>query len=160
MKFLFAALLFLLLSGCENSTIVVTGNEAQEPILFEKGKVRCSECQMVIEDYPYSAQIATPKGKTYFFSDVGSFVKWNALREFGGKEKIWVFSNDTSRWIDAKKAFYSQNDTTPMEYGFGAYEKNATGFLNYATMREKMLRGENMTNPAYKKRLLEEKDGR
>ena len=149
-------LLFLLFAGCENSKIVVTGNTAQEPVLFEKGKVRCSECQMVIEDYPYSAQIATPSGKTYFFSDVGSFVKWNATKDFGQKEKIWVFANDTKKWIGAKTAFYSVNDETPMEYGFGAYEKNQEGFIDYTTMKMRMLRGENMTNPAYRKKVLNE----
>lgn len=155
MKYYAALFVLLLLAGCENSKIVVAGNTVQEPLLFEKGKVRCSECQMIIEDYPYSAQIATPSGKTYFFSDVGSFVKWNAQRDFDGKEKIWVFANDTKQWIDAKTAFYSINDDTPMEYGFGAYEKMKEDYIDYTTMKTKMLRGENMTNPAYRKKILE-----
>jgi nitrous oxide reductase accessory protein NosL len=155
MKHIATLLLLLLFTGCENSKIVVAGNTEQKPILFEKGKVRCSECQMIIEDYPYTAQIATPSGKTYFFSDVGSFVKWNAQRDFGGKEKIWVFANDTKHWIDAKTAFYSINDITPMEYGFGAYEKMQNDLIDYETMKTKMLRGENMTNPAYRKKILE-----
>ena len=154
MKRIATLLLLLFLAGCENSKIVVSGNTEQEPVLFEKGKVRCSECQMIIEDYPYSAQIATPSGKTYFFSDVGSFVKWNTTKDFKGREKIWVFANDTKHWIDAKTAFYSVNDHTPMEYGFGAYEKMQEGFIDYKTMKMRMLRGENMTNPAYRKKIL------
>ena len=154
MKRIATLLLLLFLAGCENSKIVVSGNTEQKPILFEKGKVRCSECQMIIEDYPYSAQIATPSGKTYFFSDVGSFVKWNATKDFKGREKIWVFANDTRHWIDAKKAFYSVKDHTPMEYGFGAYETMQEGFIDYETMKMRMLRGENMTNPAYRKKIL------
>ena len=156
MKRIATLCLLLLLAGCENSKIVVSGNTEQKPILFEKGKVRCSECQMIIEDYPFTAQIATPSGKTYFFSDVGSFVKWNTTKDFGGKEKIWVFSNDTKRWIDARHAFYSVNDITPMEYGFGAYEKKEKDFIDYETMKMKMLRGENLTNPAYRKKILGE----
>ena len=132
----------------------MAGNTEQQPILFEKGKVRCSECQMIIADYPFSAQIATPSGKTYFFSDVGSFVKWNATKDFGGREKIWVFANDTGHWIDAKTAFYSVDDATPMEYGFAAYETRQEDFIDYETMKMKMLRGENMTNPAYRKKIL------
>lgn len=157
MKTVLTLLVFLIFTGCENSKIVVTGNTAQEPILFEKGKVRCSDCQMVIEDYPFSAQIATPSGKTYFFSDVGSFVKWHADKDFNGKEKIWVFSNDTRHWINAKTAYYSIDDETPMHYGFGAYETEQKGFIDYETMKTKMLRGENMTNPAYRQRILKRK---
>ena len=151
--FILSALLFF---GCENSTIVVSGNTAQEPINFQKGSVRCSECQMVIEDYPYTAQLVTPKGKTYFFSDVGSFVKWQAEKDFGGKEKVWVFALDTKHWIEAKDAYYTTNEITPMEYGFGAYETTRPDRIDFQTMKMKMLRGENLTNPAYRKKILGE----
>lgn len=155
MKVLAAFFILFLLWGCENSTIVVAGNTEKKPIDFEKGKVRCSECQMVIPDYKFSAQVVTPEGKTYFFSDVGSFVKWNKTKPFRDLSVIWVYSNDTNRWIDAKKAFYSLDDITPMKYGFGAYETELKGFVEYETMKAMMLRGENMTNPAYRKRVLE-----
>jgi len=155
MKRIIILTLLLLFTGCENSTIVVSGNTAKQPVLFEPGKVRCSECQMVIKEYKYSAQIVTPEGKTYFFSDVGSYVKWNESKPFREKSVIWVYSNDTDRWIDGRKAFYSLNDDTPMHYGFGAYEKRQEGFVDYTTMRQMMLRGENMTNPAWRKRVME-----
>jgi len=63
-------------------------------------------------------------------------------------------SKDTHKWIDGRKAFYSLNDITPMGYGFGAYEKNRDTFVDYETMRLKMLRGETMNNPKIKKQLL------
>ena len=152
----FALILLLLFWGCENRTIVISGNTAQEPINFQKGGVRCSECQMVIEDYPYTAQLVTPAGKTYFFSDVGSFVKWQEGKDFGGKEKVWVFALDTKRWMEAKDAYYTTNEITPMEYGFGAYENKTDAMVDFETMKMKMLRGENLTNPAYRKKILGE----
>ncbi len=150
------AALLLLLFGCENKTVVISGNTAQEAINFQKGGVRCSECQMVIEDYPYTAQLVTPEGKTYFFSDVGSFVKWQQGKDFKGNEKVWVWALDTKRWINAKAAFYTTNEITPMEYGFGAYENQTETMIDFDTMKMKMLRGENLTNPAYRKKVLGE----
>jgi nitrous oxide reductase accessory protein NosL len=65
-----------------------------------------------------------------------------------------VYASDTKKWINAQKAFYSINDKTPMNYGFGAYEKAIENSINYSEMKLKMLRGENMTNPKIRKKIL------
>jgi hypothetical protein len=41
-----------------------------------------------------------------------------------------------------------------MGYGFGAYEFKQDGFIDFKTMKLKMLRGETMNNPAIRKKLL------
>jgi hypothetical protein len=41
-----------------------------------------------------------------------------------------------------------------MGYGFGAYEKKQAGFIDFQTMRLKVLRGETMNNPLIRKKLL------
>ena len=64
-------------------------------------------------------------------------------------------SRDTKRWVDAKDAFYSLADDTPMGYGFGAYEKMSEGMIDFDTMRLRVLRGETLQNPAIRKQLLE-----
>ena len=63
-------------------------------------------------------------------------------------------SRDTHRWIDARKAFYSLNDITPMGYGFGAYEKDGAGRVDFKTMRLRMLRGETLNNPFIRQQIL------
>ena len=63
-------------------------------------------------------------------------------------------SRDTQKYIDAKKAYYSLDEITPMGYGFGAYKLKQDGYVDYETMSLKMLRGENMNNPLIKKQLL------
>jgi len=63
-------------------------------------------------------------------------------------------SKDSSKWINARKAYYSLNEITPMGYGFGAYEKKEDGFVTYELMSLKMLRGETMNNPLIQKQLL------
>ncbi|RXI24615.1 hypothetical protein CP959_10305, partial [Aliarcobacter skirrowii CCUG 10374] len=39
------------------------------------------------------------------------------------KAKIWITDVKTSKWIDARSAFYDTVHKTPMAYGFSANEK-------------------------------------
>jgi hypothetical protein len=41
-----------------------------------------------------------------------------------------------------------------MNYGFGAYEQKQDGFISFEEMSLKVLRGETLRNPAYKKEIL------
>jgi len=41
-----------------------------------------------------------------------------------------------------------------MRYGFGAYEMKQDGFITFDEMRLKMLRGESLANPLYRKEIL------
>ncbi len=43
---------------------------------------------------------------------------------------------------------------TPMHYGFGAYENLKEGMIDFNEMRLRMLRGENMSDPKIRKKLL------
>jgi len=70
------------------------------------------------------------------------------------KIKTFVYAKDTHRWIDAKEAFYSIKDETPMGYGFAGYQQKQNEFIDFETMRIKMLRGENMADPKIRKMLL------
>lgn len=62
---------------------------------------------------------------------------------------LWVYSQDTSRYILAKNAWYSRVDITPMGYGFGAYEFH-TYSVNDNYFEDVLLyaaRGETLINP-------------
>ncbi|MDO8261298.1 MAG: hypothetical protein Q7T50_07475, partial [Candidatus Magasanikbacteria bacterium] len=96
----------------------------------------------------------TKSGKSWFFHDHGGMVKWLEDKEFRNSAKIWVMSRDTKKWIEAEEAFYSLVDKTPMGYGFGAYEKNNQEYVNFDTMRLRILRGETLRNPLIRKQLL------
>ena len=63
-------------------------------------------------------------------------------------------SRDTKRYIQARKAYYSLRDTTAMGNGFGAYENKKNLYVDFDTMRLRMLRGETLNNPSIKKQLL------
>ena len=122
---------------------------------FKLGFIQCPQCKMEVETLTNCAQAVMRDGKTYVFDDVGCTILW--MKENGLTKKdlvLWVYSHDTKKWIDMTKAYYSLTDTTPMGYGFGAYENKKEGLIGFEEMSLKMLRGENLTNPKIRKRLL------
>jgi nitrous oxide reductase accessory protein NosL len=155
--FLFVGLivaLFLSLGKVQKMVVIKEGNLQKIPLEIVLNKYQDSDCGMVIEDITYASEVIAPDGKTWFFHDHGGFVHWLEDKSFKDKAIIWVHTKDTKKWIDAKKAWYSLNDITPMGYGFGAYEKKEDNFVDFSTMRLKMLRGETMNDPKIRKRLL------
>ena len=149
-------LLFVSLASTQKMIVIKEGNFDKKPLKMEINKCQDSFCGMVITELGYASQVIAPDGKTWFFHDHGDFVEWLKDKPFAKNAVIWVMSRDTHRWIDAKKAFYSVNEITPMGYGFGAYEKNTPERIDYETMRLRVLRGETMNNPKIRKKLLEE----
>jgi len=146
--------IFLSLASSKNMIVVVDDNFDAIPIEMKEGKYQDSDCGMVIDDMRDISQVISPSGKTWFFHDHGGFVKWIEDKEFKHSAKIWVKTRDTKKWLDAKDAYYSLTDKTAMGYGFGAYEKMKKNFVDFDTMRLRMLRGETLNNPSIKKQLL------
>ena len=146
--------LFLSLASSKGMVVIKEGNLKKLPFEIQKGKYQDSYCGMVIDELGYASQVVAPDGKTWFFHDHGDFVLWLADKPFRNEAVIWVMSRDTHRWIDAKRAFYTLDEETPMGYGFGAYEKNGRDMIDFDTMRLRVLRGETLNNPAIKKEIL------
>lgn len=147
-------ILFFSLAASTKAVVVKEGNIAQLPIEMQAGLFQDSDCGMIIDDLRDASQVIIKNGKSWFFHDHGGMAKWLDDKEFKDSAKIWVMSRDTKRWIDAREAFYSLKDETPMGYGFGAYEKNSKEYVNFDTMRLRVLRGETLRNPLIKKQLL------
>ena len=145
---------FLLLASKEQMIVIKEGNVKQLPIKMELNKYQDSDCGMVIEDLNYASQVVIKNGKTWFFHDHGGFINWLKDKEFKDEAVIWVMSRDSKKFINAKDAFYSLTDKTPMGYGFAAYEKKASTHVDFDTMRLRMLRGETLNNPHIRKQLL------
>jgi len=145
--------IFLSVASAGNMVVVHEGNIKRLPIKMELNKYQDSDCGMVIEDLEYASQVIAKNGKTWFFHDHGGFVNWLKDKEFKDEVVIWVMSKDSKKWIDAKKAYYSLTDITPMGYGFGAYEKSTDGYIDFETMNLRTLRGETMNNPFIRQQL-------
>jgi hypothetical protein len=144
---------FLVLGTSGQMVVVKEGNLKKLPIDIKLGHYQDSDCGMVIDDLAYASQVVSPSGKTYFFHDHGGMAKWINDKDFAKDAKMWVMTLDTKRYIDAKEAYFSLDDETPMGYGFGAYENKRDGLIGFEEMQLKMLRGETMNNPLIRKRL-------
>lgn len=129
-------------------------NSKKIPLEFKDNTIQCPQCHMSLVRTLYTAQIITQDSKTHFFDDIGCAILWMKEQKTELQTiTFWIFSNDTNRYIDAFKAFYSSNDKTPMHYGFGAYEHQKDGLIDFTEMRLRMLRGENMSDPKIRKNL-------
>ena len=59
-------------------------------------------------------------------------------------------TKDSKKYINAKEAFYSTNEETPMRFGFGAYENRVDNSISFDQMALKVLRKETLANPNFK----------
>ncbi len=148
------AIIFIALAKKEAPITVVTNNFEGKPLPIKLNKTNDTECAMLIKTQTNAAEVIAPDRKTWFFDDPGCMVKWIQNKPFKKKAKLWVFTIDTKRWIDAKKAFYTTTYHSAMHYGFGAMEKNSSKTINFHTMVQRMLHNQTMANPKFRKKLL------
>ncbi len=152
----FFMLFSFLFVGCEKREVANFVSKNGKPVAFKLGTTIDPECGMEVKRMKNASEVILKSGKTIIFDDPGCMVKWLHKNNLNPKNvKMWTFSDDTHKWINAKKARYDMTDHTPMHYGFGAYEKNSTKkLISFKDMRLRMLRGENLTNPKIRKKLL------
>jgi len=145
--------LFLSLATKQQMVTLITGNIKREPLPIILNHYQDSECGMVIDSLEYASQVVAPNGNTWFFHDHGGMVDWLDRKSFKNEAIIWIYAKDTKKWIDAKKAYYSRDEKTPMLYGFGAYAHKKDKLIDFKTMQLHMLRGEHMANPIIRQQL-------
>jgi nitrous oxide reductase accessory protein NosL len=89
----------------------------------------CARCVMVVSDRQNTTQVRNPKtGKKYMFDDIGCAILWFKDENITWRDQatIWITDVNTSKWIDARKAFYDTENITPMAYGFSAHASKKT----------------------------------
>ena len=148
------ATLFISMAREDQPVTIMTGNTAMKPLPIKFDHTNDPQCAMLLKNDHNAVEVAIPDGRTWFFDDPGCMILWIEKKPFRDQAKIWVHTIDTERWIDAKKAHYGVTDKTEMRYGFGAREKEGNNTISFEEMRLRMLRGENLTNPKIRKKLL------
>ncbi len=148
------ALIFFSMAEKEGPVTIVKGNTAFKPLPIKLDRTNDTECKMLIKSERNACEVIAPDGRTWFFDDPGCMILWLKDKPWADRAKLWVHTLDTKRWIDAHKAWYGVADATAMHYGFGAREKRCKGCIDFEEMRLRMLRGENLTNPKIRKKLL------
>ena len=146
--------IFVSLAKEQKMITVIEGNFDKKPLAITLGKYQDSYCGMVINEIDYAAQSITDDGVTRFFHDVGDVVDFIKDKSYRQSVKIWVWAKDSKKWIDARKAYYSTNELTPMKYGFGAYENKKDNFIDYNEMFLRVIRNETLRNPKIRKKVL------
>jgi nitrous oxide reductase accessory protein NosL len=120
-RFLLSGFLLILgLSGCSDRR----PKGGFEAIHWDRDM--CERCKMVVSERKYAAEIVDPKtNKVYKFDDLGCAVLW--LKEekipWAKRAKIWVTDAKTGKWLDARKAIYTDDSITPMAYGIAAFSE-------------------------------------
>ncbi len=121
--FLLSALLLTLsFSGCEKKSTT-----AVSKVHWDRDM--CARCVMVVSDRMNTVQVKNPDtGKKYMFDDIGCMVLWFKEENATWQDSavIWITDNSTGKWINAKTAFYTTHNVTPMAYGFGAHADRAS----------------------------------
>jgi len=146
-------IVFFSLAKQEQMVTVQKGNFSQKPLSLKLHHLQDPQCAMVVEKNDFATQVASKAGKTWIFDDVGCMVLWLHDKVFIDTPRLWAYTMDSHKWIDAKTAYYSTNEHTPMLHGFGAHEIPKKAFIDFEEMRLRVLRGEDMTNPAIRKKL-------
>ena len=115
----------------------------------------CPKCNMHIDDSKLHSTSLHINNSVHNFDDIGCmilFAKENQLNL--NKTESKVFTNDTNRYIDSSKAYYTTDENSPMGYGFSAYEKEKSNVIKFDKVIINMLRGEHMANPKIRKQTL------
>jgi len=135
---------------------VVYGNTNYSPLEFELKQTNDTISKMLIRDRENSCEVVLESGATWFFAEPADMVLWLKDRRVGEKNRLWVYTIDTKRWIEARIAWYGIRDKTVMGYGFGAREVKTQECIDYESMSKRVLHGETLLNPRMRKHLLED----
>jgi len=133
---------------------VINGNTDGIALEIDFNHTNDTQCAMLIKEIENSAEVVAPDGRTWFFDDPGCMVLWLKNKSFKDKARLWVHTIDTKKWLDARKAKYGVTDRTHMHYGFGARENGNEKTIDFDDMSLRMMRGENLTDPKIRKKLL------
>lgn len=144
---LFILATFTACSSSENSSLDTLKNDLKI----------CPKCHMEVQKSSVYSATINENGHLKYFDDIGCMILWAKENKITLKTNVNVFSSDTNKYIDATKANYKINDTTPMSYGFSGHEIANKEYINFDEVVIKMLRGEHMGNPKIRQQLQNSK---
>lgn len=151
---LIIVLIFVSMSNKKEMVVIVEGNHTHTPVQMKLHHYQDTQCGMTIDKLEDSVQAISEKGNTWFFDDIGCFSLWYKNVQNKDKTTVWAYTRDSKKYVDAKKAWYSIDSQTMMEYGFAAHEIKQDGYIDFEEMLLRMYRGENLTNPQIRNKLL------
>lgn len=151
--------LFYAMDFGEEKIVLSRNNTEKKPLEITLDKYICSECGSVIKSLANTSQVVMPNGTTYFFDDLGCMFLWFNKQKNRDTIIVWVYAEDSQKYILAQDAWYSRLALSPIGYGFGAYERRTYGDATYHFEEVQLfaLRGETLLNPMINLLLIESK---
>ena len=126
-----------------------------DDVKTKEDKQTCAECFMPVAQSHIHTAILVDDKDEILFDDIGCMVLWSQEKKIDLKTKeSKIFANDSKRYINTSKAYFTINESTPMLYGFSAYEKPCEECINFDEVVIRMSRGEHMANPKIRKHIL------
>lgn len=109
--------------------IILSCKRELKPVEILPGDA-CDLCKMHITDKKFSAQYILRDRTVRKFDDIGCMVE-SYIKE---KDKIavaYVVDFESGRWIKVQDAIFLKGFTTPMDYGFAAFEKGKRDGISF-----------------------------
>ena len=131
--------LFVIFLGCQDRV-----EQGASKIHWDRDM--CDRCVMVISDRKNTVQLKDPTtNKLHKFDDIGCMALWFIDEDIEYKDSvaIWVTDVESGEWCDARKAYYTSGNITPMAFGFSAHKskesiKNDKEVLTYDEVLKKI----------------------
>ena len=140
LKLILVFLTLLSLFGCEKKQDSGIGK-------IHWDRDMCKRCVMVISDRHNAVQVQNPDTfQRYIFDDIGCMVLWFEDEHISWSDGaiIWVTDVNSGEFIDARKAFFTTNNVTPMAYGFSAHKskgsiKKGEEIITYSEVKKRII---------------------
>ncbi|HHB79966.1 MAG TPA: hypothetical protein ENK85_12100 [Saprospiraceae bacterium] len=123
----------------------------------------CFVCNMGLTDQRYNVQAINKYGEVRWYDDIGCLaedIRGEGWKKWDGETAvIWIGDaskgNVPSNWIDAKKAYYTYGEHTPMGYGYSAHEAKPDGeYFDYLTTLKRINEGKTMREKFVKEKKM------
>jgi copper chaperone NosL len=117
----------------------------------------CAQCLMGIAEQPWAVQAINSHGEVLWFDDIGclnEYMKGENWKKFteGKKVQIWVGdSQHEGKWLDARKAYYTFGQHTPMGYGYSAVAEKGDSTYTFDEVLKRIDEGKTMREEFLKK---------
>jgi len=117
----------------------------------------CAQCLMGIAEQPWAVQAINAHGEVLWFDDIGclnEYMKGEDWKRFAGDDKVQIWVGDSQhkgKWLDAKKAYYTFGEHTPMGYGYSAVAEKGDSTYTFEQVLKRIDEGKTMREEFLKK---------
>lgn len=107
-----------------------------QPIAWDRQA--CDQCQMLISEPAFAAQLITAGGRQHAFDDPGCLFVFVEEQRISPRES-WFRHHREDRWLPGSGVAFTQVSSSPMGYGLAAVDAGTAGALSAEEARARVL---------------------